>query len=896
MNQDPRRPILLLNAVAGQSQPDFSKSEFTIRIIPSISPETFRTNRLNPSRSNFQNEEQKPTPLYNNSILSESHFKKHMNLMYHFAQQCPAFVHAAILLRVWTRQRGFDQSRSPNSINSAFCTILMASLFQGGAANGKRILSTQWSSYQLFRVFMEWIAQLPVLDHPVYLSGKALDGDEGDGFTEQAFKNFDIAIVDLDGAMNLAGGISRSEWMDFRSEARKTITMLTDDVNDYFGEIFLERVDQLPMKYDAICMIPKLADECRYLSSLNMHDLGSRYFYYARTIPELLTMALQSRVHVVSSRPVKVSSWGLKETAPKNDGKELMLVFLLDPVQSPRVVDYGPSAEDEKAVAEFKQLWGPKSELRRFKDGSILESVVWEVPDRCGLDGRATIIEMAVKHLLHHHFSISDARIMCNQFFKLLKPSKKLTQSHPLFKEELHSHQPVNVAFDQFVRQLRNLEELPLSIVDIRPGHAGLRYSSVYIPQPHTADQLAKYDTELFPYMEPMDVIVQFESSTRWPNDLAAIQRTKTAFYIKLAELIQENYPQMKACVVQGHDDETDPKGITAYAAGYLEVLSDAGFVYRCRIHHEHELVLLDRALKQPSLVEAEKIIIERALELYQHFFILKPMYTQLVQALVHQHAMLSHTVRLVKRWFASHLLLASTGGSPVSCTNLFSDELVELLCIKVFVEAKSFGEPGSLMAGFTRVLRLLSTFDFRESPLIVPLQSDVSTSPEKTNDIQKLFQDVREKDPLMSNNAMYVVPIVKPSADNAILLHAEECWMKGIIGRDSPSAIVLQRVQALANASLKWILSTSELLCSIESAKLQSRLDTTFTHSFSDYDVVFRLQPKWCASYYQSIRADPKVFQFQEQFKNLVRNTGRTLPASFDPMLCFIEELTVST
>jgi U3 small nucleolar RNA-associated protein 22 len=32
------------------------------------------------------------------------------------------------------------------------------------------------------------------------------------------------------------------------------------------------------------------------------------------------------------------------------------------------------------AAAVFREFWGDKAELRRFKDGSILEAVVWEQP------------------------------------------------------------------------------------------------------------------------------------------------------------------------------------------------------------------------------------------------------------------------------------------------------------------------------------------------------------------------------------------------------------------------------------------------------------------------------------------------------------------------------------
>ena len=38
----------------------------------------------------------------------------------------------------------------------------------------------------------------------------------------------------------------------------------------------------------------------------------------------------------------------------------------------------------------------------------------------------------------------------------------------------------------------------------------------------------------------PADVILQFEGSGRWPDDLVAIQRTKIAFLLKINDMLQE--------------------------------------------------------------------------------------------------------------------------------------------------------------------------------------------------------------------------------------------------------------------------------------------------------------------------------------------------------------------
>jgi hypothetical protein len=52
----------------------------------------------------------------------------------------------------------------------------------------------------------------------------------------------------------------------------------------------------------------------------------------------------------------------------------------LVPENTSRILDKGPPPTDKEAAAAFREFWGDRAELRRFKDGSILEAVVWEQP------------------------------------------------------------------------------------------------------------------------------------------------------------------------------------------------------------------------------------------------------------------------------------------------------------------------------------------------------------------------------------------------------------------------------------------------------------------------------------------------------------------------------------
>ena len=52
--------------------------------------------------------------------------------------------------------------------------------------------------------------------------------------------------------------------------------------------------------------------------------------------------------------------------------------LIYDTAHATRVLDIGPSSESTEQGKAFRELWGEKAELRRFKDGSIAESVSME--------------------------------------------------------------------------------------------------------------------------------------------------------------------------------------------------------------------------------------------------------------------------------------------------------------------------------------------------------------------------------------------------------------------------------------------------------------------------------------------------------------------------------------
>ena len=96
-------------------------------------------------------------------------------------------------------------------------------------------------------------------------------------------------------------------------------------------------------------------------------------------------------------------SWRL--SAPPPHPSTLWIGLTLDPHNCTRIVERGPPPESVLAAREFTHLWGPQlCELRRFADGTIVHSVVW---DAARLGGRAharhAIVPLIIAHLAGRH-------------------------------------------------------------------------------------------------------------------------------------------------------------------------------------------------------------------------------------------------------------------------------------------------------------------------------------------------------------------------------------------------------------------------------------------------------------------------------------------------------------
>lgn len=402
---------------------------------------------------------------------------------------------------------------------------------------------------------------------------------------------------------------------------------------------------------------------------------------------------------------------------------EIFIGLIYDAGNAFRLVDHGPPVEeqDSHATRRFRELWGDRAELRRFKDGRIIESVVWEVATS---DQRARIPVSIVRYLLHRHCGIHEDDIQTIQMSfdaKLRLPDdvSRLFQGSKL----LGGFKPALSAFDNLVKCLKSLDDqVPLTLSSVSPVSEYLRYSSALAPFPIPRSTCLALPEPLC-YLPVMDIILEFEKSTKWPDDIRTIQKVKLAFFETIATALMASNNGLLARVGVEEFPTSDMQD-----GAMLEIQTSDGWAFSARIWCDREATLLERLVSPPQMVVSlvpavkpdEHHQASQALALHTRRFRHAPRHHRAVTNLVHCYTAYAGTVRLVKRWLAAHWLLATH----------VSIEAVEIICARPFVGSTTMlpdhaaSVPKSKERGFALVVEFLRDWNFVE-PIFVPMYEE---------------------------------------------------------------------------------------------------------------------------------------------------------------------------
>lgn len=513
----------------------------------------------------------------------------------------------------------------------------------------------------------------------------------------------------------------------------------------------------------------RLAPEWLSITS-TLPDAASPVSAVVQRLSSVLRRALGTRAHAVSLSSSTAPTRPLKQTSSPREAQLTLGVSLIS-AEASRLVDFGPSAEDELAAKDFREFWGDKCELRRFKDGSILESIVWQADTPLA---RGAIVGQILRYILHDsphfHLPADDVEVFAAAFDTLLSD---------LGKPPDKGFAAVQAAFDGLSKTMRQVEGLPLKLSSVAPASEALRYSSVFVP----SATIKTFGIPLVSRFIPiMDVHLTFETSSRWPSDLEGVQKVKAALLTKLGERLKAIQGDNRFLQVEIAFDPNAPAQADNVA---LELLASSGLAFRLRIHYEAESALLDAASIDAGRHSPAGERYLRMLSQHDKRFSLRPRHHAAISSLQHRHASFSAGVRILKRWFGAHLL------SPH-----VTSEAIELLMASVYLSPGAQSVPASGATAFARALERMRTWDWRAGPLLVPVYTAVEAEvgrvqfPEdKAVEALRSFETVRKQDPLVRRGAWLMATEMDLSG---------KAWTW-----EAPSRVVVGRIVELASATL---------------------------------------------------------------------------------------------
>lgn len=596
------------------------KSAWCINLIPCVSPAAFDEKKLGPEYKNV-NESTTCDPLYNAAILEDMYFQSDVFTSPRFLN----FAQAVQLIKVWLYRRGLLVTPSNFSALSGYH---IRALLSHVCHN----LPREVSAYQLFKLFISLLAKFDWSKH-VLVHGNSSTRIRSDG-SSLPYPIMDCAQL---GSYNPLWRVPLATMSELRMEAEQSLSLLDDpNVSDPFESLF--------------CQTSRERDfEIVISSSQQMNQ---------RRVADELGAAVKTGLGTRLANSQIFLRYGA-------DGK-VTIKGDIDGSSASSFIDKGPSADSSEAVA-FRTFWGKKAELRRFKDGSILECVVWDPK-------QGPVAEQIIKHILTAKFSQKESQV----YFCPLGSCQSWTRSHIALWSSLESLRV----------KLTSIEKLPISIVSLRPSHARF-----------TGTDLASGSGVL----APLDCVVEFESSSSWPATRVAVWHAKSAFLLAIREGLMGQY-----CAVEvGAEDMSEEPFIDVRMTEGGEKSSVA---FRLRIYANVEKQRLQAQLASvdvpPTLAEISTVS--------QLWF--APMLRARIHAISASCPGITGAISQAKIWLDNHLLLQPWLSDWVEAT------------MSHVVESKGSLAPQSPHVAFLDWLMFIANHSYKTRPVFAKLGGDELT------------------------------------------------------------------------------------------------------------------------------------------------------------------------
>ncbi|KAI9164874.1 hypothetical protein LWI28_003798 [Acer negundo] len=808
-----------------------------VRIIPTATS-LFNISKLNLKRNNVRAFNQggvpQATPKYNTSILEDMLLEDNAEFVKKTLCRWKELGEALMLLKIWAQQRSSIYVH--DCLNGYLVSILLSYLVSLDKINNSM------KAVQILRIALDFIATSKLWNRGLYFPPQGQRKVSKEEMTQYK-ESFPVVICDPSTQVNLAFRMTSAGFLELQDEAASTLKCLEKCTDSGFEEICLTKIDY-PAKYDYCARLNLKGHTEVHSSGFCLDDECWRS--YEQKVHSLLCQGLGDRVKFIRiawrNTPAECN---IENGLSILDREPLLVGISVSSLEKVfRVVDIGPNAENKEESHRFRKFWGDKAELRRFKDGTIAESTVWESEQW----ERHLILKRIIEYVLLRHLSLSKENIVqiVDQLdFSLLHGTKDPVSFSGNLLE----------AFEGLSKRLRLIEDIPLKISSVQALNSAFRFTSVFPPEPHplafeklNVSRLQKLTPSC---IQPLEVMIQLEGSGNWPMDHVAIEKTKSAFLIKIGESLQNNWGMM--CTAS--EDDVD--------------VFMSGYAFRLKILHERGLGLLKREIGNQA-----KRIYSTDKDLF-----LRGQHASMINGLQGRYPVYGPIVRLAKRWVASHLF------SPC-----LVDEAVELLVANLFLKPLPYNVPCSRITGFLRFLRLIADHDWTFSALVVDINNDFG--PDDNKEINDNFMSSRKVDEENTKN-------VSPAMFLATAYDKEsEAWT-----RFSPTSMELKRLAAYARSSANLL---TKLV--LEDQTDSYRWECLFRTPLNNYDAVVLLHrdklpypqrllfPSELNQGRHVARGNAskafRSFMLPADMKRGTEELKNKLMVDFDPLRCFVGDI----
>lgn len=179
--------------------------------------------------------------------------------------------------------------------------------------------------------------------------------------------------MDPTGYYNICANLSLDVYRRVKYDSALALKLLNNEHVNSFRLLFATKIPLYTQVDHIVCVDVRDILE-KITNPEDFFDLAGYWYLYAeKTIFKILRSGLDQRIRAIlpisELHQGKPFLWNINESH-KSSGKQFKFGLVLNTEFAFDILNKGPQSNLPEAE-EYRQFWGPKSELRRFQDGFV---------------------------------------------------------------------------------------------------------------------------------------------------------------------------------------------------------------------------------------------------------------------------------------------------------------------------------------------------------------------------------------------------------------------------------------------------------------------------------------------------------------------------------------------